>query len=86
MTKKQLLEIIRSVIEEELNENSPAPAKPEEKPGTEVHPGKPGEKEKPRRGFEPKPVQPKPKATKANIKEAEVLAQIIKRFKAKKNG
>ena len=86
MTKKQLLEIIRSVIEEELNENSPAPAKPEEKPGTEVHPGKPGEKEKPRRGFEPKPgVQPKPKA-KANIKEAEMLAQIIKRFKAKKNG
>jgi hypothetical protein len=86
MTKQQLIETIRRVIKETLEENVPAPSKPKETPGPAVAPGKPGEKPKPRRPLGNPDVKPAPKA-KANMKEAEMLAKIVKRFKAaKKNG
>ena len=62
-----------------LSENAPAPSKPRETPGPVVAPGKPAEK-KPRR-----PVgKPVPVPAKATMKEAEMLKQVIKRFKSKK--
>ena len=85
MTKKQLIETIRRVIKETLEENAPAPSKPKETPGPAVAPGKPStDKPKPRRPLGNPEVKPKPKAT---MTEAEMLAKIVKRFKAaKKNG
>ena len=62
-------------------ENAPAPSKPKETPGPAVAPGKPAEK-KPRRPLGNPNVKPQPKAT---MKEAEMLKQVIKRFKSKKN-
>ena len=47
-------------------------------------PGKPGEKQKPRRPLGNPSVKPAPKAS---MKEAEMLDKIVKRFRsAKKNG
>ena len=63
-----------------LSENAPAPSKPRETPGPAVAPGKPAEK-KPRRPLGNPNVKPQPKAT---MKEAEMLKQVIKRFKSKK--
>jgi hypothetical protein len=82
MTKQQLLEAIRRIIKQELAENAPAPSKPKETPGPAVAPGKPGQKPGPRRPLGNPDVKPKPKAT---MKEAEMLAKVVKRFKAKKN-
>ena len=64
-----------------LSENAPAETKP--KPGVkEKEP--PAEKPDKRRKFEPKPgADPRPKAG-ATMKEAEMLKQVIKRFKSKK--
>jgi len=73
-----------SVEKSTMKENAPAPSKPKEKPGPAVAPGKPGEKDKPRRPLGNPNVKPAPKA-KATMDEAEMLAKIIKRFKAKKN-
>ena len=81
MTKQQLREAIRKIIKAELDENQPAPSKPTEKPGPAIAPGKPGEKEGPRRPLGNPNVKPQPKAT---MKEAEMLKQVIKRFKSKK--
>ena len=68
-----------------MSENAPSPAKPSEKPGPAVMPGKPGEKQEPKRRPLGNPnVKPAPKATKATMKEAEMLKQVIKRFKSKK--
>ena len=64
-----------------LAENNPAPSKPRETPGPTIAPGKPTEKPGPRRPLGNPDVKPKPKAT---MKEADMLAQIIKRFKSKK--
>ena len=84
MTKQQLREAIRLIIKQELNENAPAPSKPKDSPKPAVHPGKPGEKKDPKRRHIGNPnVQPAPKA-KATMKEAEMLKQVIKRFKSKK--
>jgi len=86
MTKKQLIETIRRVIKETLEEAAaPAPSKPKETPSPAVAPGKPStDKPKPRRPLGNPDVKPKPKAT---MTEAEMLAKIVKRFKAaKKNG
>jgi len=86
MTKKQLIETIRRVIKETLEEAAaPSPSKPKETPGPAVAPGKPStDKPKPRRPLGNPDVKPKPKAT---MTEAEMLAKIVKRFKAaKKNG
>ena len=99
MTKQQLLEMVRRVIKEiieekkhpnttvelkaKTDENAPAPSKPKEKPGPAVAPGKPGEKPKPRRTFEPKPGA-KP-APKATMSEAEILDKIVKRFRSSKS-
>jgi hypothetical protein len=79
MTKKQLLEIIRSVIKQELLENKPAvaPTKPGTKPTT---PAKP-DKQKPRRPLGNPAVKPQPKA---KMNEEEVLNKIVARFKSKK--
>jgi hypothetical protein len=66
------------------NENSPAPSKPAPttKPGVKDRPATPDKKE-PRRPLGNPNVQPAPKA-KATMKEAEMLKQVIKRFKSKK--
>lgn len=82
MKNKQLIETIRRVIKQEITEASPAPSKPQERPGPAVVPGKPDTgKPKPRRPLGNPDVKPKPKAT---MNEAEMLAKIIKRFKSKK--
>ena len=60
-----------------LSENAPSPSRPSTSPSPTIAPGKPTEKPGPRRPL----VKPKPKAT---MKEADMLAQIIKRFKSKK--
>lgn len=64
---------------------TPAPSKPRETPSPTVAPGKPStDAPKPRRPLGNPEVKPKPKAT---MTEADVLAKIVKRFKAaKKNG
>ena len=64
-----------------VNENAPAPAKPTEKPGPAVAPGKPGEKKEPNRRKIGNPnVKPAPKA----MNEEEMLKKIVARFKSKK--
>ena len=81
MTKQQLREAIRRIIKQELSEAETAPSQPATKPT--VAPGKPAEK-KPRRPLGNPNVKPAPKATKATMKEAEMLKQVIKRFRSKK--
>ena len=66
-------------------ENAPAPSKPSPTTKPTVAPGKPGEKEGPRRPLGNPNVNPAPKAIKATMKEAEMLKKVIQRFKAKKN-
>ena len=83
MTKQQLREAIRKIIKQELSEAAPAPTKPTPTKEPMVAPGKPAEK-KPRRPLGNPNVKPQPKATKATMKEAEMLKQVIKRFKSKK--
>ena len=80
MTKQQLRESIRHIIKQELSENAPAPSKPAPSTKPTVAPGKPAEK-KPRRPLGNPNVKPAPKAT---MKEAEMLKQVIKRFRSKK--
>ena len=80
MTKQQLREAIRKIIKQELNEAAPAPSKPTPTKEPLVAPGKPAEK-KPRRPLGNPNVKPQPKAT---MEEAEMLKQVIKRFKSKK--
>jgi len=80
MTKQQLREAIRRIIRQELNEAAPSPSKPSPTREPAVAPGKPAEK-KPRRPLGNPNVKPQPKAT---MKEAEMLKQVIKRFKSKK--
>jgi hypothetical protein len=84
MTKQQLREAIRKIIKKELEENKPAqaPSKPSTAPGVKEKPATPDKKE-PRRPLGNPNVQPAPKA-KATMKEAEMLKQVIKRFKSKK--
>ena len=84
MTKQQLREAIRRIIKQELSEAAPAPTKPTPTKEPMVAPGKPAEK-KPRRPLGNPNVKPQPKATKATMKEAEMLKQVIKRFKSKKS-
>ena len=89
MTKKQLIETIRRVIKETLEEAATAPSKPQEKPDVAEPPVKSPGKPKPRRPLGNPNVKPEPKAgvKKATMTEAEMLAKIVKRFKAaKKNG
>ena len=90
MTKQQLREAIRKIIKQELSENAPAKPAPTKEPA--VAPGKPAEK-KPRRPLgnpnlpekEPgKRGTPAKAGTKVTMKEAEMLKQVIKRFKSKK--
>ena len=66
----------------QVHENAPAPSKPAPTTKPTVAPGKPAEKN-PRRPLGNPNVQPGPKA-KATMKEAEMLKQVIKRFKSKK--
>jgi hypothetical protein len=69
--------------DDELSEN--APAKPTTKPGVKEPPAKTPDKKEPRRPLGNPNVKPQPKAkTKATVKEAEMLKQVIKRFKSKK--
>ena len=81
MTKQELREAIRRIIKQELSEAAPSPSKPTPTKEPSVAPGKPAEK-KPRRPLGNPNVKPQPKAT---MKEAEMLKQVIKRFKSKKN-
>ena len=65
------------------NQPSQTPSKPKTEPA--VHPGKPStDKPNPRRPLGNPEVKPGPKALKATMKEAEMLKQVIKRFKSKK--
>ena len=92
MTKKQLIETIRRVIKETLEEAGPAysPSIPQERPGPDVaEPGTEEENEpdkytlNPEKGTENIPDV----APKATMTEAEMLAKIIKKYRAiKKNG
>ena len=90
MTKQQLLEAIRRIIKQELSENAPAPSKPKETPGPAVAPGEP-EEEPDEFTLNPEDpstlpnVAPKARAKKTTMSEAEMLAKVVKRFKAKKN-
>jgi hypothetical protein len=68
----------------QVHENSPAPSKPSTSPGVKEPPSKTPGKKEPRRPLGNPNVQPAPKA-KATMKEAEMLKQVIKRFKSKKN-
>jgi uncharacterized protein (DUF3820 family) len=82
MKIKQLREAIKQIIRKELNENQPAPSKPERE--TTTIPARPGTKEKPdekRRKIGRPDVKPAPK----NLKEEEMINKITARFiKAKK--
>jgi hypothetical protein len=62
-----------------MSENSPA--QPATKPGVKEPPAKTPGKKEPRRPLGNPNVKPQPKAT---MKEAEMLKQVIKRFKSKK--
>ena len=74
---------IKETIKKSLAENQPAPAPAKPERGTEVHPGKPGEKQKPRRTFEPKPgAEPRPKALSET--EKQIVDKIVQRMKDKK--
>ena len=75
-----LKELLRKMVREALAEvNAPAPSKPKTNPT--VAPGKPGEKDKPRRPLGNPNVKPAPKA----MNEEEMLNKIVKRFKSKNN-
>lgn len=69
---------------EKVHEAAPAPSKPATAPGTKEPPSKTPDKKEPRRPLGNPNVRPAPKA-KATMKEAEMLKQVIKRFKSKKN-
>jgi len=69
----------------ELDEAAPAPSKPATAPGTKEPPSKTPDKKEPRRPLGNPNVRPAPKAKKATMKEAEMLKNVIKRFKSKKN-
>jgi hypothetical protein len=71
-----------SVEKSTVNENAPAPSKPAPSTKPTVTPGKPGEKEGPRRPLGNPNVKPAPKAS---MKEAEMLKKIVKRFKSKQS-
>jgi hypothetical protein len=68
-----------------VHEAAPAPSKPATSPGTKEPPSKTPDKKEPRRPLGNPNVRPAPKAKKATMKEAEMLKQVIKRFKSKKN-
>jgi hypothetical protein len=63
-----------------MSENAPAPAKPATSPGVKEPPAKTPGKKEPRRPLGNPNVKPQPKAT---MKEAEMLKQVIKRFKSR---
>lgn len=69
-------------VKNKTNENAPAPSKPSPTREPVVAPGKPAEK-KPRRPLGNPNVKPERKMN-ATMKEAEMLKQVIKRFKSKK--
>jgi len=79
---RQDAKIVKIKKPKKISEN--APSKPQEKPDVAEPPVKSPGKPKPRRPLGNPDVKPKPKAT---MTEAEMLAKIVKRFKAaKKNG
>jgi len=77
-------------VKDKTNENAPAPSKPATAPGVKEPPSKTPGKKEPRRPLgnpHTKPDNIPAKAgtkTKATMKEAEMLKQVIKRFKSKK--
>jgi hypothetical protein len=82
ISKKMLDRYKELKAKKKLSENAPAPSKPSPSTKPTVAPGKPGEKKGPRRPLGNPNAKPAPKAT---MKEAEMLKQVIKRFKSKKN-
>jgi hypothetical protein len=81
INRSKLQEMIREAINEVINENAPAPSKPQSTPtpGVKDPSIKPDEK-KPRRPLGNPNVKPAPKA-KLNESEKEILAKIINRYK-----
>ena len=87
MKRERLLQIINEEIRSVLNEAAPAPAPSNPDREVETIPTT-APPERKRRGWDkPAPgVKPKPKA-KVSIKEADMVAKLVKRFRtAKKNG
>jgi hypothetical protein len=86
MNIQNLKEAIREAIDKVLSENAPAPAKPTEKPGPAVAPGKPDTgKPKPRRPLGNPDKKPDNVPAKAKgLNEEEMLKKIVARFKSKK--
>jgi hypothetical protein len=80
-TKESGVKIIQLKDTMKMSENAPAPAKPATSPGVKEPPAKTPGKKEPRRPLGNPNVKPQPKAT---MKEAEMLKQVIKRFKSKK--
>jgi hypothetical protein len=77
---------LKDTMKVHTNENAPAPSKPATAPGVKEPPVKTPGKKEPRRPLGNPNVKPAPKAVKkATMKEAEMLKQVIKRFKSKKN-
>jgi len=75
-------------LKDKTNEAAPAPSKPATAPGTKEPPSKTPDKKEPRRPLgnpNTGPIPAKAKGKKATMKEAEMLKQVIKRFKSKKN-
>ena len=81
-TKESGMKIIQLKDTMKMSENAPAPAKPATAPGVKEPPTKTPGKKEPRRPLGNPNVKPQPKAT---MKEAEMLKQVIQRFKSKKN-
>jgi hypothetical protein len=67
-----------------VHEAAPAPSKPVTAPGTKEPPSKTPDKKKPLRPLGNPNVRPERKMN-TTMKEAEMLSQVIKRFKSKKN-
>jgi len=82
-TKESGVKIIQLKDTIKMSENAPAPAKPATAPGVKEPPSKTPDKKEPRRPLGNPNVKPAPKA-KATMKEAEMLKQVIKRFKSRK--
>ena len=80
-TKESGIKYVQLKDTMKMSENAPSPSKPATAPGVKEPPSKTPDKKEPRRPLGNPNVKPQPKAT---MKEAEMLKQVIKRFKSKK--
>lgn len=92
---KVILEVLRRIMKKAIVENAPvkAPEKPKQEPGTKERPTTPKEPKKPSRSLDPEDpetipdIKPKAQTKKASMNEADMIAKIVKKYRAaKKNG